>query len=392
MAIQLSFPKEDEPQQEQHSRHPAVEPPFDLDDLTKFGKALLWVLTITGGLCNYRAITEMTGAQGGASQTLLVAFLVGVSTTVVLTLLWHMAFSIAPAMSSHGRRCSALLICAFTAFFAVSISSYANAITLFGWAAVERAWMEVVGEAEGALTQAHEDALASRQFVGVLNTIAAQYSADAADEVARGTFSGIPGDGLVAKALRDAAGSLSRLAQEIASAEAEQDGNLAVAKEALTCLQDTAANRDIGPRERLPQIRGCAAQLDQVFAEMRQTSALTTLQQAARLLREDAQLSTLSFRTERQRQAAEDVNRRLKDDAARLLALTETISESQTKQLVRLEPEHPMRAVLTQWRDFVLGWVTALAIDLAPLPVLLWLVLGRRELNAGMRSAKGDAP
>lgn len=359
-------------------------PASDLEALMADGETYAKLMMLTSGsvaaYLNFEAFKTVMGANHASALTLTAGLVASVAIAFALVVVWHFALTLAPRLMQGWSRSLAVLgILIPTIVFTLGISAYPNGVALIGGAAMEYDLRVKAEAAQEAVSRTTEDARALGSLCAAVAAKAAPYGDDAAAEEKTGALSGSAGKGPVTGAFRRAAAELGALGESCTATMERIDARASEAKAHSDRLREIAQDRRIPALERAAAFGREAGAIELKLGEMRQQGALIeTIRQVASVLKDSAPQAGEGGLLPGQARALAGARQRLTSDGIMLVEFADKLSASMGRASARFEPLTPTVAVIRYAQEFLLWWVAACMLDLAPVAVLAWLVLGHR--------------
>jgi|GEM_PF-3322843 len=343
---------------------------------------ILFVLAASSGMFTYNGAS--LDAETFLEKARATVFALAGASAIYL--FWGYVLKIVPNLKEAWHIILAMFVTLIWCVLIFFISSSFNVTAFAGEDALELHLSRYVGDLEEIVDEQFRDAKTVESVATDLRMEAARWGDAAKKEFETGFYSGSPGPGAVYN-------SLVMIHSRMTDLEAEADAFL---KE-VEILSESAkgrlerirliANSDKALKKRS---RDIAKESDALRLELAQMDSRNLSESIARTIQalpgEVDMQSVLSANssTARRQQAALD---RLRADISRTaLALSEFVSASAAEPSVRMtafEKMTPGRAVQVYWKNFIPFWAGGVALDIAPLAVVIYLMIGLLSKNAG---------
>lgn len=344
--------------------------------------AILFVLAAASGMFTYNGAS--LDAETFLEKARATVFALAGSSAIYL--FWSYVLKIVPNLKEAWHIILAMLVTLIWCVLIFFISSSFNVTAFAGKDALELHLSRYLGELEVVVDEQFRDAKLVESVAADLRMEAARYDEAAKKEYETGFYSGSPGPGAVHN-------SLVMIQSRMTGLEGEANAFL----ENVNVLSESAKGR----LERIRQIansgktlkrrtRDIAKESDALRLELAQMDSRNLSESIARTVQSlpgevDMQtvLSANSATARRQRASLDKLRIEISRTA---LALREFVSVSSADPAVRMsafEKMTPGRAVQVYWKNFIPFWAGGIALDIAPLAVVIYLLIGLLSKNSG---------
>lgn len=311
----------------------------------------------------------------------------------VLFILWRHSFLTVPFVKRE-QVVGALVSIAMTSLCAIGLSGAVNVAFIAGGEA-QRAHMTMMTETAASVSDAHHNAV---QRVGDLAQDIGGRSADflgmAEADRASGRYSGFRGGGAFTDSAETIGAGLAGLKARIDETVAESDAASEQARRHLEIMRETALRRDQPPKVRI-------AAIENEVSALRGTLATVSAERLAGLISRELNRMTrlangmkpTSPRADiraGQAKAIAVLQARMADTAATLSEAVDALSAVDDGDALRFDPMSVMQAIFAYGDQFIPQWIGGVAIDLAPLVIVLLLTL-RVQMLRGAATEGGPS-
>lgn len=358
-------------------------------------QAALAVLATASGAYTYKGAAVLLSPDGMDWWTKSFALVFAMAVTAAIWVFWIYVFCFIPYLRSKlGRAALVAVVLLIGAPMIFAMSSWLNAIALFGTSAREQDLAGALVVYETVLDASDRRARAVLRLQPNLLTEAARFEDLAEAELKHGMLTGTPGKGAVVATLRQVAQRLRSLARVVEGA-LEASGSLVAAGQGRLAQMRAMVSGPDPIEERVARFSDLAVELDEVLARLGEESVVPAIRRTAENLQLGLVLPATSKRSADLAGTQIDVMRGVKEAlGATGDFLAEAAREIEALPAVaapRRQPLTAARAVLVHARDFVPSWAAAVSIDLMPLVLMLFLIVvvqaERREEAAGESEA-----
>lgn len=294
-------------------------------------------------------------------------------------LFWWYVLDIVPELRAFWQRTIAFTIILLGCLLFFWLSSAFNVAGLAGREALELHLSRYVGGLENTLDVQFRHALTIEGVAADIRIEIARYDAAAKDEFANGTYSGEPGPGAVVNALTRIRVRLESLLEEAGAFAAEVEKQREQAQARLETIRAIAASgrtlsrrmRDIAKESDL--LRTGFARMD---AGNLAESVSRTLDALPREIRLQANFSKKADVARRQKEALARVGEDI-DRSGRVLGdFILKQAASPAPRVEAFEKISAVRAVVLYWQNYIPFWAGGIALDIAPLAVVVFMMIG----------------
>lgn len=297
----------------------------------------------------------------------------------VIWLFWEYTIRIVPNLKGKWSRSGALGVAAAFCAMIFFISSSFNVTAFAGKAALDLHLSRFVGQLEETFADQYRQSLIIEGAASDIRMEAARYGEAAQREIKSGFYSGNPGPGAVVNALVMIQNRLLELEDEANTFLSEVDALNASVQTRLEKIRKIASSdKPLNRRMRVIAKESDALRSD--FAQMDSHNLSESIARTLRALPGEVDMQTSfsanSATARRQKTALDKVRNELSRTS---LALDEFMSVSSAEPVVRIaafEKMTPGRAVQVYWKNFIPFWAGGIALDMAPLAIVLYLMIG----------------
>lgn len=344
--------------------------------------AILFVLAAASGMFTYNGAS--LDAETFLEKARATVFALAGSSAIYL--FWSYVLKIVPNLKEAWHIILAMIVTLIWCVLIFFISSSFNVTAFAGKEALELHLSRYVGELEVVVDEQFRGARIVESVAADLRMEAARWDEAAKKEYETGFYSGSPGPGAVHN-------SLVMIHSRMTGLEAEANAFL----DNVEALSESAKGR----LERIRQIansgkalerrtRDIAKESDALRLELAQMDSRNLSESISRTIQAlpgeiDMQtvLSANSATARRQRASLDKLRAEISRTA---LALREFVSASSAEPAARMaafEKMTPGRAVQVYWQNFTPFWAGGIALDIAPLAVVIYLMIGLLSKNSG---------
>ena len=338
------------------------------------------MLATASGIYTYLGVSSLLDDNGAMSA---IAYSVAVS--VGIFFFWSYMLRLFPAVRGARARVGLMGAMALGSLVIIAMSSWLNAATLAGSAAVEQHLAKTVQDYQVSLERAHEVALSAQGLERDVARVRQSFE-DLSEQEATGNLSGLAGRGAVFRVLRQKSSELAGLEAQIASQtplveRAFTEGNAILSRmRALTVEAGPVEARSVEFSEQAVRLAG-------LITQMRQLSVASLVERAAQDLSASVVLPELDGGSAQIRN----------DQSATIASVLEVLSQraltlARAAQVVQAMPAAPdttytpissADAVILCARNFIPSWAGAIAIDLLPAVLVFILAITQSAIRLG---------
>lgn len=355
--------------------------------LDTFTGTALGVLAVASGIYTYLGVSSLLDENGAMSVFAAIAYSVAVS--VGIFVFWSYMMRLFPAVRTAQARIGLLAAMGLGSLAIVAMSSWLNAAALAGSAAVEQHLAETVQRYQSSLERAHEVALTGQALERDVARVRQSFE-DLSEQEASGNLSGLAGRGAVFRVLRQKAGELSALEDQIAAQTPRVDAAFAEGNALLSRMRALTVERGaVEPRS--VEFSELAVQLQGHITQLRQLSVAPLVERAAQDLAASVVLPELDGSTAENRG----------DQAATITSVLDVLAQRATtlqkaaRDVLALSPPPEVSytpissadAVILYAGNFVPSWAGAIAIDLLPAVLVFILAITQAAIRSGREGA-----
>ena len=336
---------------------------------------ILFVIAAASGLFTFNgaSLDAVTFAEKARASVFALA---GAS---AIFLFWHYVISILPGLTKAWERALALIITLLWCVLIFFLSSAFNVAGLAGREALELHVSRHVSGIETTLDDQFRESLLIEGVMSDLRIEIERYKEAAKQESDNGIYSGIAGPGAVVNALNGIRGRLSDLLDEAEEFTKKTEALSTSAMTRLETIRKIASSGNPLPR----RMRDMAKESDHLRADLAQMDARNFAESITRTLdalpREVDMQTNLSANAEnarRQKAALDKVREDVAASAAVLGAFIDKATALPPPQIEAFEKISAVRAVGLYWQNYIPFWAGGVALDIAPLAVVLFLMIG----------------
>lgn len=331
--------------------------------------------------------------DGNSLFTFLAALVYAGCVSLMIALFWMWATRVLPT-TNCGKR---LLIASLTVLVGAILISFAsssfNMMAISGPAATNLHESRALEAAEQQLATTYSATLQIRDLLPDLRSDTERFERLSADERQHGRFTQRPGDGAVADLFDQVSKRLRRLADDVAASLDDIEELRLEADSLIAAMRETATDVGMRRRERFRQL---AMDLYAVIAQIRAATPAGTIERTADfLVSELVMLPTAAnpALAATQRKAADQITATLTNTARKygnrardIAKLLDTLPDRPN-----YVPIHAMQAIFIYAGEFMPAWIGAIAIDLMPLVVLIFIAIAEKNANSGEYGARNPA-
>ncbi len=335
----------------------------------------LMILALISAVLNFAGFSEITN---GSWWQLSLCALTSVGVFVALYAFWKAAFDVVPTLHSRQSRALGWAISCIGVATVLAISAYWNVVALAGSEVDKLILQDRSVLADTSLNRAIAE---GGKFKGLENQLTAFSSsienlADA--EESSGAVSGSAGAGTVSKLLRQIAGKIQSAA---GFAESASDTLNSTVKRGQACLADLRRSSEAGTAEenRASQATASVDCVNEVIAALGNQSAAAQIAQSMRSLASGVVIPA-SVKSKKQKASVANILAGVQKQADAVADTAESLKPAALQSVSNSRP-NAMLGVLIYWRSIIPAIATAIAIDLLPLILLLFLVLRTRDME-----------
>jgi hypothetical protein len=344
--------------------------------------AILLVLAGASGMFTYNGAS--LDAETFLEKARATVFALAGSSAIYL--FWHYVLKIVPNLTQAWHIILAMIVTLTWCVMIFFISSSFNVTAFAGKDALELHLSRYIGELETTIGAQFKQAIIVESAVSDLRMEAAHYKDAATREFETGFYSGDPGPGAVHNALLMIEIRLSGLEGEASAFLAEVDTLSEAAKGRLEKIrQITSSERALSRRMRDISRESNALRMD--LARMDSRNLSQSISRTMQGLPSEVDMQTVfssnGDTAKRQKVALDKVRSEISRSA---LALSEFMSVSSAEpaaSMAAFEKMSPGRAVQVYWKNFIPFWAGGIALDIAPLAVVLFLMIGLHSKTSG---------
>lgn len=294
-------------------------------------------------------------------------------------LFWHYVISILPGLRRRWEKSLALIITLLWCVLIFFLSSAFNVAGLAGREALELHLSRYVASLEEALDAQFRQSLLIEGVASDLRLEIARYEEAVGLEFNKGVYSGQPGPGAVVNALTGIQGRLEGLLEEADEFTKETERLSGSAKTRLETIRKIATSGNPLSRRQ----RDIAKESDQLRLDLAQMDARNLAESISRTLealpREvdlQSQFSRNAAVAKNQRAALEKVREDIVTSGNVLGDFIDKATALPPPQVIAFEKISAVRAVMVYWENYLPFWAGGVALDIAPLAVVLFLMIG----------------
>ncbi len=346
--------------------------------------AALVVLATGSGIYSYLGCRQLL--DGESLFVLLAAIVYAGCISLMIALFWMWAMRVLPTTQSPKRLLWGFLTVLVGVITICMVSSSFNATALFGPAALKLHESRALSASEQHLDTTHRATLQMRDLLPDLRSDAERFRKMEADERENGRFTLHPGDGAVAELFGQASRRLGQLADTVESALTEIKDLRDEAVVLIADMRDPPSS--VNGMERRERFRQLAIELYAVIAKMRAAIPAGTVKRTAVYLVSELLMQPPAINKalrDKQHKVADQIKATLQNTAQKLAERAGDIAKllDNLPERPKFEPMHAIEAVFAYAGEFVPAWIGAIAIDLMPLLLLIFIVIAERNFNDG---------
>ena len=341
----------------------------------KIVRKILFVLAAASALFTYggASLDALTFVEKARSTVFAIA------SGCAIYLIWDFAINIVPELLEPWKKALSLVVilCWCVIFF--FLSSSFNAAWLKGRDAQELHQSRYVEGMGDVLDATFTRALSVESVSSDLRLEAARYKTAAEQEFKIGLYSGKPGPGAVFNALGAIQKRLIDLDDEVADF-IERSGAL---NEQARHRLETVRKIATSSKSTIKRMRDIETESDALRANLARMDSGNLTASIARTLESlpgevDLQTVYSSNRqlAKRQRQALDKVRADIERTSGKLRAFIDTSNAQNAPRLPAFEKMTAVQAVKHHWESFIPFWAGSIALDIAPLGVVIFLMIG----------------
>lgn len=351
-------------------------------------KALL-TLAAVSALLNYKGLEPLVDEGGADWQNRAVAAFVALTVGKLVHLIWTHALDMTPFMPTLRGRKGAMVLTGVFCVFLLAMSSYLNVIALTGPAALEVHALRTLSAFEQALGASYGQAKEIEELAGDLSLEGERFTRLAQSERESGTLTGVPGPGTVADAAEDVGEEFHAMVRELFAhtegLEAGEQNNRA-RLEAMRLIMSGGQPA----HERLGAFAREANALRAGLIDMASGNPAAGIERKLLALPDTIGSRALSGRSRgvasAQESALAGLRHNVSASAARLAPAAKEIAAMPQVPVPAFERLSVAKAVFIYGDNFVPQIAAAVAIDLCPLLLVLFVMLGFTQATSGKHS------
>ncbi len=297
---------------------------------------------------------------------------------VAIYIFWHMAFKVVPRLKTPVEKALGLAVVMLGCLMIIPLSSALNTAGIAGEDALETHAQRTIAGYEEIVGDRYDQGRLIESIIPDLKLEAARLRASAKAELEKGVYTGRPGPGAVEETLNGMALRLDGLREEIEAHLAKSktlaqsaSGELDVMRKIVTADKPlTIRTRDLGKR---------ADSLRTMLTEMSSMGLAESSQRLLEALPREVERQAKFSANPKTAKSQEKALERLQEDVARTTEIigkfVAKITAMPTASIPALERLSPVAAVIMYARDYISYWAGGIALDMAPLAILLFLML-----------------
>ncbi len=297
---------------------------------------------------------------------------------IAIYLFWMVALNVVPNMRSVAQKIKSFIIIAIGCTLIFWLSSAFNVAGLAGKEALELNLSRYINELEETLAAQFKHSLFIESVSTDLRIEITRYTAAATDELENGTYSGQSGSGAVVDALNGIKGRLTSLQEEAADFAKSVEVYREQAQKKLEKIRKiSVANKDFTKRMR--DIARVSDKLRTDLALMDANNLADTVTRTLAALPREidlrANFSSNAIVAKKQKAALDRVRLDAEQSSDVLKAFIEKATTSSAPEIKAFEKISPVRAVTKHWENYIPFWAAGIALDIAPLSVVVFLLI-----------------
>lgn len=339
---------------------------------------MLMAITFVSGIYTHEGLGNQLEAVGGATwQTKVLSLAFAICVSVILFLLWWIAFGLVPQFKTRMRKGAGMVLVIFALPWVIATSSLFNAQGLFGPLAQRQRLVDGVDLYEVALDTAYRQVLMVQAFVPWAEGEAAYYCQLADGEASGGLVSARGGPGPVTAAVTRGCAQMCNLAGALAASVADSGPRIEAARARIEAMRTEIydTTRPLLHRERVYVFEAIA--LDSLISELRGSGLLETVGMIA----DGLEYGVIGGETadgaygDQQSELIANIRRAYGQTGEGIAQRVEALRALDIPEAPKVRPISPTIAVMTYWRDYWGNWAAAIGVDTAPMWFLLFFLL-----------------
>lgn len=326
---------------------------------------LLMIIAIVSALLNFAGFSTVLNNDWYSKA------LAAMSSLAVFTVIygfWGFAFLSIPILQATRHRIGAWITVLIGCMGLVAISAYWNVVALAGHELQALALQQTTIAAERQFSDATENAGTYQSLTPQLEALSLSVSSLSESEIQNGAISGTPGEGSISRTLEQISTRVDAVIDALTSAEGELQS---LNDQGRACLSEmrlgTTAHEVSGGVDCINAVISGLNNQDVATQINTGLSGLTTGIVLPATVRNDEQRSTIAR-----------IFTGIQEQADGIAVQSDAISSTPIGPVSNARP-NTVQAVLVHWHAIIPAIATAVAIDLLPVILLIFMVLVRRD-------------
>lgn len=340
----------------------------------------LIVLATASGFFSYQSMALYADDLMSHAQAMIFACGIGSG----LFMIWKAIFYIALAIEEMRSRLIALLIIITLAVPLFLISGIQNSVGMVGEEPLEIHLSSYAPRLATSSRAIFETALSIESVETSIRSERARMERARKSELRHGAYSGKVGDGAVTRAFKGVEGRLTDLEKEIALYRAHVEASQSRVLERLELIR-TIASSPASLEERMQTMARESDKIRTELARMDIAKISSSVERTLSALPREVEIQSIFSKDPQVAASQQRALNKVRDDIQHTItSLNGFLSALEIPDLdaISFQEIKPVRALFLYWQDFITLWVAGIALDLAPLPVLLIMMVGVHSSTA----------